>query len=94
MLPVAVAQQRLEVCGGNGSADQKALRLVAVMAAQERELLRGLDALGNDFELELAPESDDRGADLRGVLLAGQILDEGPVDLEGADRQLAQITQR
>ena len=53
-----------------------ALQFVAVVLAQEGDLLFGLDALGDDPEVELLAERDDRGGDRAVVLVVGKILDE------------------
>ena len=69
--------------------EQKALHFVASMAAQERLLLDGLDALRNDGHPERLAHADDR---LGNGLILGidrQIAHEGTIDLDGVDRETA-----
>jgi hypothetical protein len=64
-----------------------ALQLVAVVVAQKGDFLLGLDALGDDPEVELLAERDDRRGDRAVVLVGGKILDERAVDLQPLDRK-------
>ena len=70
-----------------------ALSDVAAEAAQGGQDLLGLDALGDKREAEVVAEVDNALYDQRvaGVLSHGH--DEGPVDLELADRQVLELAE-
>src|SRR3954468_18466818 len=79
---------------GDGTAEQVPLRGVAIAAAEERELLLGFDALGDDTQLQRAGDADDGGYDGGGAVARGQVADEGAVDLYGRDGETLQIVER
>jgi hypothetical protein len=60
--------------GGQWSAVQIPLHLVAVVVAQEAQLPLGLHALGDDFEVQCMGQPDDGGDDLV-VIVIGYIFD-------------------
>ena len=66
----------------------------ALTAAQECELLLGFHALRHDFHAQAPSHVDDRAHDGRLIGIRGGVPDEGLVDLERADRELLQGTQR
>ncbi|MCP1924909.1 hypothetical protein J2R89_000225 [Bradyrhizobium elkanii] len=76
------------------AADQIALDLVAAGLAQIFELIRGLDAFGHHADPQLLREADHRFDDRGAIRLGQHVPDEGLIDLDAAERQLAQIGQR
>ena len=52
-------QQGRDLCSGEGLAEEIALDLVTAVVVQEVELVLGLDALGDDVEVEGLGEGDD-----------------------------------
>ena len=81
------AQHDVGHLGRRRPAEQVPLPLIAAEAAQLGELLRRLDALGDDLQPERAGEADD-GADDGGVpAVRGQAGDERAVDLQHVDRE-------
>ena len=92
--PRAAPQQFQKLGRRQGAREQVALHLVAVVAAQQIELLARLHPLGDHLELQALGERDDRLRD-RGVVGVGRdVLDERLVDLEGADREALEVAER
>ncbi|MCY1447715.1 hypothetical protein D9M71_643460 [compost metagenome] len=56
-------------------------------------MLGGLDALRGDLEAQGMAQVDDRPGNRRAIVVFGQILDEGAVDLQVIDRQHLQVGQ-
>ncbi len=68
-------------------------QLATADAAQEVALRCGLDALGDDGQIETFGHTD-HGADQGDILLIGrQVGDEGAVELDLADRQPLDVAQ-
>ena len=70
--------------------EAESLQLVALVLAQERDLVVVLDALGDDAQIELLAQRDDGGRHGAVVDVGWQPLDERPVDLETRDRERLQ----
>src|SRR5216683_2820657 len=77
--------------GIDGRGKEIPLALVAAVRAQEFQLLRGLDPLGDHARRERMRERDDRLRDRRVVPFLVHPADERAVDLEAVDRQPRQI---
>src|SRR5438445_8400901 len=77
--------------GIDGRGTQIPLALVAAVRAQEFQLLRGLDALGDHAHRERMRERDHRLRDRRIVPSLVHPADERAVDLEAVDRQPRKI---
>src|SRR5436190_8879518 len=58
-IPQVRAQERLDLVGEHGSREEVPLVLLAALVDQERQLLSGLDALGNHAQPEVLGERDD-----------------------------------
>ena len=84
----SAAQQFGHLPGRQRLAEQKSLHFVAGVIAQERLLLDGLDALGNDRHPQRLAHADDGLGDGLILGIVGQVADEGTVDLDGVDREL------
>mmetsp|Transcript_20721 Transcript_20721/g.38883 ORF Transcript_20721/g.38883 Transcript_20721/m.38883 type:complete len:265 (-) Transcript_20721:52-846(-) len=83
-----------EGIGRQRPAEQIALHRLATLAAQEVELARGLDPLGQGLQAQRLGHADD-GIDDGAVLgVLGQVAHEGLVDLELADAELLQMAER
>src|ERR1700687_1252041 len=74
--------------------EQVTLRPRAAQAAQRRDLLLGLDALGDDLDAEPLAEHEDGLDDLDLAVVGGHRLYERAIDLERVDRQLVQVAER
>src|SRR2546425_571309 len=72
---------------------QIALVFVAAVPAQELELLRRLDTLGEHPQAQRVPERDDRLRDRRAAAAVGRLDHERPVDLQGVDRQPREVAE-
>jgi hypothetical protein len=72
---------------------QPALHPVQPQLVQCIALLNLLDALGHDFQPEGARQATDRRDDRMILRLVGQPGDEAAIDLEGIDREPAQVRQ-
>src|SRR5581483_1012931 len=84
-------EERLDRLELEGAREEKALAAVALFALQVAELRRLLDAFADRFQAQGLAELDegvDEGAGLAG---GGDPGDEGAVDLEGVDGELAQV---
>ena len=71
-------------------ADEIALHVVAAAGPQEIDLRLGFHAFGDHLDLQLLRQRDDRAGDRLVVVVARNILDEGPVDLQPADGKALQ----
>jgi hypothetical protein len=71
-----------------------ALDLVAAEFLKEVRLLPGLDALGDHLQPEAPGQGQDGPGDGNILRVAGQILDEATVDLQGIDGQALQVAER
>src|SRR5207247_4562083 len=88
------AHEPQSVRGGRGAGEQVPLPEVAAEAAQDPELLVGLDALGDRGQVEGVGERDDRGCDRRVLRLVAEPGDKRSVDLERVDGEAAQVRER
>src|ERR1700677_3164591 len=77
-----------------GTAEQVALAMSAAEIAQYVRLLARFDALGDRLDAEVVAKLDDTVHDGGSALFAGDRADEAPVDLHGADRQVAEHRKR
>ena len=75
-------QQLGEILRGDGRAEVEALHLVAEPIAQERLLLRRLDAFGDDREAQRLAHRDDRLGDRLVLGVVRHLADERAVDLQ------------
>lgn len=89
--PVSV--KRLELFKRQRLADQIALDLIAMVFAQERQLLWGFHALGDHQQVEAVSQLDDGSGDGRVLWVAGHFADECDVDFKLVDREAAQVRQ-
>lgn len=71
-----------------------ALHLVAALQRQERELAFGLDALGENRNVQAVPERDDGAHDRHRMVIIVEIANEDPVDLDLLEREGVQVGQR
>src|SRR4051794_7629737 len=77
-----------------GRGEQVALRQPGAAVAEVGALQLLLDALGHDLQVQRAAEVDQPAQDRRHGLLVLDRADEGAVDLEDVDGELAQVRQR
>src|ERR1700761_4314623 len=82
-----------EFVGWNGATEVIALILVAPDFTEEAQLLRGLHAFGNHFQVQVMAERHDGAHDLGAARVGAEVLDERAVDLELGERQAAQVTE-
>src|SRR6185295_15560765 len=82
-----------EVLDRHGAGEEVALRLVAAVQAQELDLGRGLDALGDHGGAQGARHLDDGAHDRRVARLAPDAGDEGAVDLERRHRKAREVRE-
>src|SRR4051794_8024919 len=66
-------------------AEQESLAVVASHRAQEVQLLLGLDSLAKRLHPQRVREEDHRGDDRGVAVVASQLRDEAPVELEDVD---------
>src|SRR6187549_1182351 len=87
------AQITQRVDGRAWLGEQESLRQAATHVAKDLELLTGLDALGDDRDVEAARHGND-GAD-DGVVgrIGGDVAHETPVDLQRVDAPALQVRQ-
>ena len=91
---VVVGDQSGQLLAGHGPGQVEPLGPGAAQAAEDGELLLGLDALGGDLEAERVGHGHDRG-DERGVVGVGaEPVDERSVDLHGVDREPLEVAER
>jgi len=75
-------QQRRHLVRVDRLAEQKILVLVVGHLTQHRQLTLGLDTLGHRLQLDTARQVDDLERDRGAVLIASEVADKGPVDLQ------------
>ena len=78
----------------DGAAEEKALSVPATVVEEKAALLLGLDTFGERLEAERMGELDDRSDKFAGVLVVGETLDEGAVDLQHAHPGLVEPSER
>ena len=64
---------------------EKTLGLITVALTQKIHLRSGLHPLGDDLEIEIVGQRDDRLGNRRIVGILGNIANEGAIDLEAID---------
>src|SRR5580765_5022397 len=74
-------------------AEQKALRVLALLLLQKRELREVLHALGGHVDAQRARHGDDGGRDGAIVVTFGDAADERAVDLEPIHREVPQAAE-
>src|SRR2546422_3002438 len=94
--PASAATRKLEIFLGRAVRIQRppgeiALQEVAAAIPEELALHRGLDAFGDDLDLERVREGHDRRDDGALVLVPGHVGDEGAVDLHLVHRKALQV---
>jgi hypothetical protein len=82
-------EEPLEGLGLERPGEQEALTLVALLPLEALELCLVLDAFAERLEVERLAELDEGVDEGRGLLGGGDAGDEGAVDLERVDRELA-----
>ena len=87
-------RQRQRVVDLDRPREEEALAALAAQFAQQLELVAALDALGDDLEMQRVGQLDDLLDDDAICGTAGQVAEEGAIDLELADRQPAQHVER
>ena len=82
--------------GWGGSGEEVALAGVAAGVAERGELGGLFDPFGNDVEIEVVSDADDRSdhEESLGVGLLAELADEGLVDFEEVDREGVQVGER
>jgi hypothetical protein len=85
-----VREERGERVGGLGAGEEVSLVVVASELLEAVELLGLFDAFGDGFEADAVCELHDGVHELDAVALAGEVVDEGLVDLQGVDGQVSQ----
>src|SRR5579863_60899 len=86
-------EQPWQVARRHRTAEEKALRLIALVGPQRAGLLGRLDPLGDDLETEIVAESDDGTHDRRIVGLGGHVLDKGAIHLEPIHRKALEVRE-
>src|SRR5690348_13128023 len=76
-----------------GLGEQVALREPAAELAQLLELLPALDSLGDDPDVEVSGDCDDRTDDRKVAHVGHEVADEAAVDLEKIDVPLLEVAQ-
>src|SRR5665647_3598297 len=88
-----VAQPVVELSGGDGSGHEVALGLVAAQAGQLGVSAGGFDAFGDHAQAEAVGQVDGGGDQGEGAGVVGHGDDEGAVELQLVDGQVAQVAQ-
>ena len=89
----AVREPRRACLGVKRPREEEPLRLLASDARQQRCLLRGLHPFGDDAHLSAARQRNDHSHNRRAVGVGRDIANEGPVDLQGVEREALQVAQ-
>src|ERR1051326_3740806 len=83
-----------DAVGVKGPAEVEALRLIALAALQESELVLGFHTFGDHAQTQ-RPRDGDHSRDDRAVaLIRGDAGDEGAVDLHRVERESLQVVER
>ena len=77
-----------------GSAQQIALGFVAAPRLQKAALFFGLHAFGDDAEIHVVRESDDRSHQMLVVWARGEPAHEALIDLEVIERESLKVAER
>src|SRR5438093_8884723 len=89
-----LADKVVGLAGGKRGAEQESLHAIASLLLQKLELLSRFHTFRSDFQPQRVRQVDDVGDDGRRGFVAGHVLYEGLVDLDGVDGELFQIDQR
>src|SRR5579871_4362188 len=84
-------EQPWKIARGDGAAEEKPLRLVALIRSERARLFGGFDAFGDDLQAEIVAQSDDGPHDRRIVRLARHVLDKRAIHLEPIDGEALEI---
>src|SRR5690606_14846394 len=91
--PVHLTREVLGFLESQSRGNQEALHYLATMCDQPVALCYGLDAFGNHFELQIAPQVDD-GTDHSSIAWRVQhIGDEQSIDLQRIQFEVTQVGQ-
>src|SRR6266478_9483836 len=90
----AAADQRGVLSDRLRSADKIALHRIAALVREERELLLGFHALGDDRHLQAVAQADHGPNDRRRLVIASEIHDESAVDLDFVEWKRLKVAQR
>src|ERR1035437_2685868 len=89
-----LSQKKLKLSDGQRSTKQIALHLAASQSTHKLGLHFGLDPFGNDIEAKPVGNGDD-GANDGGAIVEGfDFPHERLVDFQGADGEMAKVTER
>src|SRR4051812_13607749 len=91
---LAFGEELGDLALGHRLGEQEALALVAAFELGGVELLLGLDALDDGGDAKAAGEPDHRADDSLAILAHQHLADEGAVDLDLVEREIAQICER
>ena len=75
-------------------AHQEALHLVALFVAQEIEMRLRLDAFGQNRDMQVLAEAQDRAHDRRRLMVGAHLVHEGAVELDLVERECVQGRER
>ena len=92
---VLAPDERAQLRGLERLGEQEPLDVADTEARERGELLRGLDAFGDDVELERPSHARDRLDEHAGAAVVGaQRLDEAAVDLQRVEREVLEVAER
>ncbi|EKD39902.1 MAG: hypothetical protein ACD_75C00256G0002 [uncultured bacterium] len=86
-------QQEFDFRGGQRPAEVEPLHLVAAMAPKIAELPFGLDALGDNLEVEVMAEGDDGLGDRRTAWVVGHLADKGDVHFQFVEGKPLEVAE-
>src|SRR6185369_4904162 len=92
--PGLSCQHILDFASRNRPAEEIALHLSTAETGQYVQLFGCLNPLGKKMQSESMSNTDYGAYDRRSTLNFGQITDKRLIDLDGADRQAAQVIER
>src|SRR5450830_952458 len=85
--------QLSEVIGSHGFAEQETLTLLTAVGFEKFQLLKRLDAFGNDVQVQALAQADDGADQLRILAVFAQAAHEGLIDLQHIDGKPSQVTE-
>jgi len=88
------SQSPRSLIGWQRAAEIVALNLVTMMLAQKRHLLFAFDSFGNDPEIQVLGQADDRCRDRGVIRIHSEVLNKGTVNFELVDRKLPQVARQ
>jgi hypothetical protein len=71
----------------------KPLAVLDAQLPKQHQRFLGVDVLGNGVPLQAPPDVDDRLDDQPVEVVAGQVADETPVNLQIVDREVSELTE-